>query len=94
MPVGEVFESPFTVEERFVSCGEGFDHGHEMAVVVHELQFNGSQMAGVAGDGQCGVSLIAGSFDQRLKAEAFNLCVTVLRSQPSVFAVACMSKLC
>ena len=71
MAVGEVFESPFAIGERFVGCGEWFDHGHEVAVVVHEFQFNGSQMAGIAGDSECGVSLIACSFDQRLEAEAF-----------------------
>ena len=70
MPIREVFESPFTFEESLVGCGEGLDHGHEMAMVVHELQFNGSQMAGIAGDGECGLSLIAISFDQRLEAEA------------------------
>jgi len=42
MPVGKVFESPFAIEEGFVGCGEGFDDRHEVAVVVHELQFNGS----------------------------------------------------
>ena len=71
MSVGEVLESPFAIEESFVGCGEGFDHGHEMAVVVHELQFNGSQMARIAGDGQCGFSLITISLNQRLEAEAF-----------------------
>lgn len=70
MPVGEVFEAPFAIEEGFVDCGEGLDHGHEVAVVVHELQFNGSQVAWVAGDGQCSVSLIPISLDQRLKTEA------------------------
>ena len=70
MPVGEVFESTFTIEERHVCCGEGFDHGYEMTVVVHELQFNGSQMARIACDGECGVGLIAGCLDQRLEAEA------------------------
>ena len=52
MSVGEVFESPFAIEKRFVGCGEGFDHRQEVAMVVHELQFNGSQMAGIAGDGE------------------------------------------
>ena len=70
MSVGEVFKSPFAFEESFVGCGEGFDHGHEMAMVVHELQFNGSQMAGIAGDGQCSFRLITISFDQRLEGEA------------------------
>lgn len=70
MPVWEVFESPFAIEESFVGCGEGLDHGHEVAVVVHEFQFNGSQMAGIAGDGQCGFSLVAIGFHQRLEAEA------------------------
>src|SRR5437867_5996851 len=70
MSVGEVIESPFAIEESFVGCGEGFDHGHEMAVVVHELQFDGSQMAGIAGYGQCGLSLITISLDQGLEAEA------------------------
>ena len=75
MPVGEILESPFAIEERFVSCGEGFDHGHEMAVVVPEFQFNGSQMAGIAGDAQRGLSLIAVGFDQRLEAKALqSLC--------------------
>ena len=75
MPVGEVFESPFAIEERFVGCGEGFDHEHEVAVVVHQLQFNGPQLAEVAGDGKCGVSLITVSFDQCLEAEALqSLC--------------------
>ena len=75
MSVGKVFESPFAIEEGFVGCGEGLDHGHEMAVVVHELQFDGSQMARIAGDGQCGFSLVAVSFDQRLEAEALqSLC--------------------
>ena len=41
-----------------------------MAVVVHELQFNGSQMARIAGDGQCSFGLITISLDQRLEAEA------------------------
>jgi len=71
MPVREVFEAPFAIEEGFVGCGEGLDHGHEVAVVVHEFQLNGPQMARVAGDGQCSVSLIPISLDQRLKAEAF-----------------------
>ena len=70
MSIWEVLESPFAIEESFVGCGEGFDHGHEMAVVVHELQFNGSQMAGITGDGQCGFSLVAIGFHQRLEAEA------------------------
>ena len=70
MPVREVFESPFAIEESFVGCGEGLDHRHEVAVVVHELQFNGSQMAGITCDGQCGFSLITISLDQRLEAEA------------------------
>lgn len=75
MSIRQVFESPFAIEERFVGCGEGLDHGHEMAVVVHELQFDGSQMAGVSGDGQCGFSLITISFDQRSEAEALqSLC--------------------
>lgn len=70
MPIREVFESPFAIQESFIGCGEGLDHGHEVAVVVHEPQFNGSQMAGIAGDGQCGFSLIAISFDQSLETEA------------------------
>jgi len=70
MPIGEVFESPFAIEESFVGCGEEFDHGHEVAVVVHELQFDGPQMAGIAGDGQCGFRLIAISLDQCLEAKA------------------------
>ena len=70
MPVRQVLESPFAIEKRFVGCGEGFEHGHEMAMIVHELQFNGSQMAGIAGDGQCGFRLIAIGLDQRLEAEA------------------------
>ncbi len=70
MSVWEVFESSFAIEEGFVGCGEGFDHGNEVAVVVHELQFDGSQMAGIAGDGQCGLTLIAISLNQRLEAEA------------------------
>ena len=70
MPVGEVFESPFTIEESLVGCGEGLDHGHEMAMVVHEFQFNGSQMAGITGDGQGSFRLITISLDQRLEAEA------------------------
>ena len=70
MSVGEVFESPFAIEKRFIGCSEGLDHRQEVAVVVHELQFDGSQMAGIAGDSQCGFSLIAISLDQRLEAEA------------------------
>jgi hypothetical protein len=68
--VGEALEAPCAVEKGFVGGGEGFDHGHEVAVIVHELQFNGSQMAGIAGDGQCGFSLITVSLDQHLEAEA------------------------
>jgi hypothetical protein len=41
-----------------------------VAVVVHELQFDGSQIAGIAGDGQRSFSLITISLDQRLEAEA------------------------
>ena len=63
MSVGEVFESPFAIEESFVGCGEWLNHGHEVAVVVHELQFNGSQMTRIAGDGQRGFGLIAISLD-------------------------------
>ncbi len=75
MPIREVLESPFAIEESFVGGGEGLDHGHEMAVVVHELQFDGSQMAGIAGDGHRGVSLITISLNQRLEAEALqSLC--------------------
>ena len=75
MSVGEVFESPFTIEESFAGCGEGLDHGHEVAVVVHELQFNGSQMAGITGDRHCSFGLITISLDQRLEAEALqSLC--------------------
>ena len=70
MPIRQVLESPFAIEERFVGCGEGLDYRDEVAVVVHELQFDGPQMAGIAGDGQCGFSLVAISFDQRLEAEA------------------------
>ena len=70
MPIRKIFESSFAIEEGFVCRGEGLDHGHEVAVVVHELQFDGSQMAGIAGDGQCSFSLIAISLDQRLEAEA------------------------
>jgi hypothetical protein len=40
-----------------------------MAVLVHELQFNGSQMTEIVGDDQRGVSLIGGSFAQRLEAK-------------------------
>ena len=40
-----------------------------MAVLVHELQFNGSQMAEIVGDDRRGVSLIGGSFAQRLEAK-------------------------
>ena len=39
-----------------------------MAVLVHELQFDGSQMAEIVGDDQRGVSLIGGS-RQRLEAK-------------------------
>ena len=70
MPIREVLESPFAIEESFIGCREGLDHGQEVAVVVHELQFNGSQMAGITGDGQCGFSLVAIGFHQRLEAEA------------------------
>ena len=70
MSVGKVFEAPFAIEESLVGGGEGFDHGHEVAVIVHELQFDGPQMAGIAGDGQCGFRLITTSLDQRLEAEA------------------------
>ena len=38
MQVGEVFQSPFAIKERFVGCVEGFDHGHGMAVIIHELR--------------------------------------------------------
>jgi len=70
VPVGEVFEAPFAIEEGFVRCGEGFDHGNQMIVVVHKLQFNSSQIARIACDGECGVDLIAVCLDQRLEAEA------------------------
>ena len=70
MPIWEVLESPFAIEESFVGSGEGLDHGHEVAVVVHELQLYGSQIAGITGDGQCGFSLVAIGFHQRLEAEA------------------------
>ena len=70
MPVGEVFEAPFAIEEGFTGCSKRLDYGHEVAVIIYELQLNGSQMARITGDGQCSVSLIPVSFDQRLKAEA------------------------
>jgi len=38
-------------------------------VVAHELQFDGSQVAGIAGDGHRSFSLIPMSLDQRLEAE-------------------------
>ena len=69
VPIGQVFESPLTIEEGFARCGEWIDHGDQMIVVVHELQFNGSQMARIACDGECSVGLIAGCLDQRLEAE-------------------------
>ena len=68
--VGEIFEAPFAIEEGLVGCGEGFDDGHEVGVVVHELQLNGSQMALIAGDGQRSFRVIALRLDQRLEAEA------------------------
>lgn len=75
MSIRQVFESPCAIEEGFVGCGEWLDYGHEVAVVVHELQFDGSQMAGIAGDGHRGVSLITISLNQRLEAEALqSLC--------------------
>lgn len=75
MPVGEVFEAPFAIEERYVCCGEGFDYRYEVVVVVHELQLNRPLMAGIACDGECGIRVIAGSFDQCLETEAFqSLC--------------------
>lgn len=70
VPVGEIFESPFAIEKCLVGCREGFDHGHEVAVVIHEFQLNSSQMAGIAGDGQRGFRVIALCLDQRLEAEA------------------------
>jgi len=68
--IGEVFEAPLTIEEGFARCGEGFDYGHEVIVVVHEFQLNGSQMTRITCDGECGIGLIAGCLDQRLEAEA------------------------
>lgn len=69
MPIRQVFEAPFAIDECLIGGGEGFDHGHEMAVVVHEFELDDSQVARIAGDSQCGVSLIAIGIDQRLEAE-------------------------
>lgn len=69
MSIRQVFETPFAIDERLARCGEGFDHGHEMAVVVHELQLDGSQVDGIAGDGHRGFSMISIGLDQRLEAE-------------------------
>ena len=39
-------------------------------MVVHKFQFDGSQVAEIAGDGHRSFSLITISLDQRLEAEA------------------------
>lgn len=71
MSIGKVLEAAFAVEEGFVGRGESFDYGHEVAVVVHELQFDGSQVAWISGDGEGGLGLVGVGLHQRLEAEPF-----------------------
>jgi len=68
--IRQVLEAPSAVEEGFVGGGEGIDHGHEVIVVVHELEFDSSQMARIAGDGEGGLGLVAVGFNKGLEAEA------------------------
>lgn len=40
MPFGEILEAPFAIEQGFLRGGEGLDRFHQVAVIVHQFQFD------------------------------------------------------
>ena len=40
VPIGKVFETPFTIEQSIFRRGKGFDRVHQVAIVVREFQFD------------------------------------------------------
>ena len=70
MPIRQVLESPFAVEQGFLHGCERLDRGHEVIVVVHQLELDCSREGGISR--QCGrsLSLVTVCFDQRLEAQS------------------------
>ena len=59
MALRQIFEAASAVYEGVVGGFEGFDHGQEMTVVIHQLEFNGAHLRRVAGDRQGRLGLVA-----------------------------------
>ena len=50
MSVGEILKAAPAICEGFLNGAKRLDHRDEMTIVVHEFNFDGSEMSGVAGD--------------------------------------------
>jgi len=75
MPIREVFEAPFAVEQGFRHGYERLDRGQEVVVVIHQLEFDRPREGGVARQRCRSLGLVAVRFDQCLEAEALqSLC--------------------
>ena len=70
MPIREVLESPFAVEQSFLHGCERLDRGHEVVVVVHQLEFDCSGEGGIARQRGRGLGLVTMCFDERMEAQS------------------------
>ena len=70
MPIRQVLESPFAVEQGFLHGCERLDRGHKVIVVVHQLEFDRSRERRISRQRGRSLSLVAVCFDQRLKAQS------------------------
>ena len=67
---GKILEAPFAFGEGCLGDGEWLNHRQQMAVVIHQFEFDHAEVAWIAGDRQGGFGLVAVGVDQRLEAEA------------------------
>lgn len=59
MALRKIFEAAFALGEGVVGGLEGFDYRQQMAVVIHQLEFDGAHLRRVAGDRQGRLGLVA-----------------------------------
>jgi len=69
MPIRQVFESAFAIEEGLIHGCEWLDRGQEVIIVVHQLEFDRPREGGVARQLYRSLGLVAACFDQNLEAQ-------------------------
>ncbi len=69
--LGQVFETPLTVQQSVVHAGERSDGLHEVAIVVHDFQLDRTQEGWITGQLGGGFGLVSPRIHERLKAETF-----------------------